>query len=135
MSVQLDCRLHPGAPGAYDCSACGGSFCSRCVITLLGAVVCERCKLGRVAGLARREQRHPGVMLAFVLPIVGFATWLLIPITSSIGLVLGIRCLQEIRAMPHLSGKSLALGSIVISATTLVNWVLGLVIWIFFRPR
>jgi len=128
------CRSHPAVEAVTECASCAAPLCERCRISLLGRSLCEGCKLSFVAGLATREQRHPGVLLALIVPVVGYATCALMPITSSIGLLLGMKALQEIKAQPHLSGRSLALAAVVISATTLVNFLLAVVLSIFFRP-
>lgn len=119
----MACTFHPHAEETTACSDCGRPFCEQCLAAILGRKLCRDCKAIAVEGVVRRPQRHPQALLALVIPIVGYATCLLIPITSLIGLAMGSRVLRELRDEPHLSGRSLALAAMVVSGGTLAAWI------------
>lgn len=107
---------------------------------ILGTRLCEECKTealaalsGGAVGVLDARVRHPHALLSLVIPIVGYATCLLIPLTSTVGLVLGARALREIQAQPRYAGRTLALAGLVVSGGTLGTWVVALVATLLFR--
>ena len=92
----------------------------------MGQSFCFDCKEQVTVGVVERRERHPLVIIALLVPIIGYALCApLLPITSLIGLLLGLRVLKELRERPNYTGRSAALAALVISGGTLATWVVG----------
>ena len=93
----------------------------------MGQQLCGDCKQQSVLGVVEQRRQHPLALLSLAVPILGYVTCVLIPITSGLGIYLGSKTLREIREKPYLSGGSLALLGIVVSGGVLACWLLALV--------
>ena len=120
------CIYHPNIEESAPCDRCGRYFCDQCLVAILGRTLCGECKTSLVAGTVERAQRHPLAIVALVVPVVGYASCVLVPITSPLGLYLGWKVMRELRDRPHLSGRTLALAAMVISGGTLGTFLVGL---------
>jgi hypothetical protein len=92
----------------------------------MGRAFCFDCKGEVTLGVTERRERHPLVIIALVVPIIGYLLCSpLLPITSLVGLWLGSRVLRELKERPYYTGRSAALAALVISGGTLATWVVG----------
>ena len=121
------CLHHPDIEAELTCDRCGRPFCERCVVAILGQRVCTGCKQESVQNLLQPRRHHPQALLSLVVPVVGYATCALTPITSLIGLYVGYKVLREMREQPQWSGRWIALAGMVVSGGTLAAWMIALV--------
>ena len=125
------CLNHPHVEETQPCAQCGRPFCDRCLVEITGRKLCNECKAFSVTGVVSRPERHPQAILALLIPVVGYV-FCLTPVTSTIGLFMGRRVLQEIEREPNLSGRSVALAAVVVSGGTLATFAATLVAIILF---
>lgn len=126
------CQIHTDVETSLACERCARPFCERCLTAILGQRLCVDCKQEAVQSLLTPRHRHPQALLALLVPLVGYATCVLTPITSAIGLLIGTRVLREMRAQPQWGGRSIALAGVVVSGGTLAAWVLAVLaaVWL-----
>jgi hypothetical protein len=121
------CTVHPHVPASAACAHCARPFCENCLADLMGQRLCAECKQKAVQGVTRRAERHALAVPALVVPLAGYFTLCLVPITSPIGFYLGYKLVREVEENPTLSGRSAGLAAMVLSAAMLVNWLLACV--------
>jgi hypothetical protein len=134
------CLNHEERPSQHMCNDCGEAFCDECVVVMRDTLLCGPCKNFRV----RLEQRPPqlsgkallsmflGLLatpLAFVLfslttPLIGLFS--LLP--EGLAFLLGMRALRETEKNPRLSGRALAVTSVVTAALALA--MTGVMWWV-----
>lgn len=119
------CTNHPLAATSEVCADCGRPFCENCLADLMGRRLCAECKERSVRGVTRRLERHALAIPALVVPLAGYLTLCLVPVTSPIGFYLGYKVVREVEENPSLSGRSAGLMAMVISGALLVNWLLA----------
>jgi hypothetical protein len=143
------CTNHPADDAAQPCTRCERPFCDRCLAELLGQRLCVECKAGYLSELVgpdesggeraayavppERRVRHPYALLALVIPVIGYVTFVCSPVTGAVGLWLGARALRDINASGHYSGRTLALAGMVVSGGVLVTWVVAVAATLLFR--
>lgn len=127
------CTNHPLQEAVAPCSHCGRPYCPACLVELVGRRLCADCKEAMLSQVLATRRRHPNALASLIVPIVGWMTCVLLPLTSGLGLWLGWRALRDIRAEPRYTGRTLALAGMVVSGATLVNWLLALIAVVLFR--
>jgi hypothetical protein len=127
------CTVHPHAEAAQACARCERPFCDRCLVEILGGLVCEECKASALKGVISTPGVHSLAVVSLVVPVVGYLACVPIPLTSSIGLVLSLKALRDISQHSHYSGRTLALIGLVISASTLATFLIALIATLLFR--
>jgi hypothetical protein len=127
------CLNHPNVEATAPCAHCRRPFCSSCLVELVGRRLCAECKETALSNLLLSRQRHPQALPALIVPIIGMLTFVLLPITSSVGLWLGWQALRDIRAEPRYAGRTLALAGMVVSGATLADWLIALIATLLFR--
>ena len=127
------CTTHPAIPATETCGQCGRPFCENCLAELMGRRLCAECKVLAVRGVTRRAERHALVVPALLVPLAGYLTLCLVPVTSPVGFYLGYKVVREVDENPALSGRSAGLAAMVISAAIMVNWLLAWVALLWVR--
>jgi hypothetical protein len=136
-----NCFNHQEKPGQEKCSACGENFCEDCLVKFKGAVLCGPCKNFRlkqnsrpsavsgkaVCGVILALCSAPVLMCLAPMGINSFAMVvavlaLMAQITATI---LGGMALRDTEMNPRLSGRSLAI-------TTILTGGLAMLMTVFF---
>jgi len=99
----------------------------------MGGQLCLECKKASLHGVYQRKAQHPLAAVALVVPIVGYLVCILIPITSAVGLWLSRKVLRELDIQPNLSGRSVALAAQLVSASTLVHFLIATLATVIMR--
>ena len=145
------CLNHDELPTEHTCSQCRLPFCSKCVVTLQGEVLCGPCKNFKVRGLQRPTRLTP---LSIVAAVLGVAAGLISFCLSMAGgtsqaqsaggvmaalfglvallppggaLVMSFYALHEIESKPRVGGRALAMTGAVASLVGLV-WTVGVLL-------
>ena len=124
------CLDHQDCEAQHRCSACGEEFCSRCVVSFQGHMLCGPCKDHDMRRRQRPAPVLPLALVAFILglistPLVSCLTispmdnssflegrllwvgiWTILPIVS---LVLSLIAVHQLEKQPERTGRSLAL--------------------------
>jgi hypothetical protein len=134
------CLNHEERPSRHKCTDCGEAFCDDCVVVLRDTLLCGPCKNFRM----RLEQRPPQLSgkalfslflgltatpLAFVLfslttPLIS----LLALAPQGLALLLGVQSLRDTDTNPRLSGRGLAVSSVL--TATLALAMTGVLWWV-----
>jgi hypothetical protein len=140
------CLNHDEIPSEHVCAACGEAFCSACVVSFQGQVLCGPCKNFRVRRMDQRPRLSLWAVASLIVsllsgPIVfglsyvevfaylnGQATGMTLVVLSLLGvplpvtgLVLGKRALREIVAGPPRYGRGAVMTALTMAAVS-VFW-------------
>src|SRR5262245_33896469 len=151
------CLNHDELPTEHTCSQCRLPFCSKCVLTLQGEVLCGPCKNFKVRGMQRPTRLTPlailaavlGVaagMMSFCLSFVGGASQaqsaggglvaavfgLVALLPPGGALVMSFYALHEIETKPRVGGRALAMTGTVASLVGLV-WTVNVILIIIIK--
>jgi hypothetical protein len=151
------CLNHEEVRSEQTCSSCGEAFCSACVVTLQGQVLCGPCKNFRVRGVDRPSRVSVLALVGLILGLAGLPVGIVIPFLGAfyfvtgrassavvgatlgvglllplVGLVLSWRALRALAAKPHLAGRVLALAGLV-AASVSALWCAALGVMLAFR--
>ncbi len=123
------CLNHEDRPTEQPCADCGDGFCADCLVTLNSKQVCGPCKNFRVRKIHGPQRVSLYAVIGVILaPLAGPLAFCLLPVSESAGspliailallpqlvaVVLGGLALREIETDPRITGRGLALTTLV----------------------
>jgi hypothetical protein len=123
------CRIHLGTEAAHVCTRCGQPYCDACLADILGGFYCAACKEAAVADLQRVLRRSPEAIASLILGIcTAVMCYMAAPLISGVGLVMGLRALNEARRDPERPRADLEWAGVLLNGAAVILWLVGLLL-------